>query len=95
MAVPACKRLGCPIPYKRLGCHSACKGLGCPCQCKRLGCPQDNPISYMGGQPPPPPILHGLNVTTHVDDRFEVLDPGATIKLTATCSKNVNAAYHW
>ena len=62
VAVPACKRLGCPIPCKRLVCHSACKGLGCPCQCKRLGCPQDDPISYMGGQTLS--IFHGVNVTT-------------------------------
>ena len=33
-----------------------------------LGCPQDNPISYMGGQPPS--ILHGVNVTTYVIERL-------------------------
>ena len=62
-AVPAFKRVGCPIPCKCLGRPFSCKELGCPIQCKRWGCSQDNPISYMGGQPP---ILYAVNVTTNI-----------------------------
>ena len=78
MAIPACKKLGCPIPCKRLGCHSACIELGCPCQCKRFGFPKDNPISYMGGQPLS--IFHGVNVTTDTQTNEKSKQCHATFK---------------